>query len=158
MESRRKTGAGAARSVSPSATVHISRPPARGPTGDVADPMLAASERWLSLDREIRLLQIAWGKHESWLARERNWYRLSKSEQSAITDGRKLTSIEAQVDELEEEGGNLLDTLASTPAGSAAGVVGKLQVASTLLQIEDNPVVHRLIVRAISDLKVLAPP
>jgi hypothetical protein len=117
--------------------------------------MLAASEKWLALDREIRLLQIAWGNHESWLARKWDWYRLSKAEQSAITEGRKLTRIEAQVDELEEEGGSLLDALASTPSASAAAVVGKLKVASTLLHIEDNPVVHSLIVRAISDLKVV---
>jgi transposase len=125
-------------------------------TAAPVDPTIAICQRWLEIEVERGHLQIAWGRHESWLARERNWFGLSQAEREALPEASKLRELDERMEALSDEGWALLDQLPSTPATSVAAVIANLTIAGTILGPEDYPTVHQLVVRAVDDLVALS--
>lgn len=161
MESRRKAGNASACPPHPSRRAvfvgGVAAPLAVGTAaaGPAPAPAIAVCERWLAVDAERRRLQTAWGKHESWLIRERGWFRLTASEQAAVPEGARLAQIDARLDVLEAESHALLKALPHGPAASVSTVIANLSVAAGLLFEEDHPEAYGLVVRAARDLRRL---
>ena len=163
MGSRRKTGGAVARLpelsrravlVGASATPMLAgRAPAT-----TTDPTIAACERWFAVEAERERLSAEWGRHESFLAREFNWFRLSEDQRRALPQARKLDDIAVELEALDRKSDALLKALPSTPAASVAAVVANLTIATRLLYPDGYEEVHGLIVRAVRDLKTLSRP
>ncbi|WP_172272160.1 hypothetical protein [Caulobacter sp. RHG1] len=163
MGSRRKTGGAVARLpelsrravlVGASATPALAgRAPAPG-----IDPTIAACDRWFAVEAERERLSAEWGHHESFLAREFNWFRLSEDQRRALPQARKLDDIAVELEALDRKSDALLKALPSTPAASVAAVVANLTIATRLLYPDGYEEVHGLMVRAVRDLKTLSRP
>ncbi len=165
MGSRRKTGGAVARLpelsrravlVGASATPVLAGQ--AGATATATDPTIAACERWFAVEAERERLSAEWGRHESFLAREFNWFRLSEDQRRALPQARKLDDIAVELEALDRKSDALLKALPSTPAASVAAVVANLTIATQLLYPDGYEEVHGLMVRAVRDLKTLSRP
>lgn len=161
MGSRRKTGGAVARLPELSRRAVLvgasATPVLAGQAGATAtDPTIAACERWFAVEAERERLSAEWGRHESFLAREFNWFRLSDDQRRALPQARKLDDIAVELEALDRKSDALLKALPSTPAASVAAVVANLTVATRLLYPDGYEEVHGLMVRAVRDLKTLS--
>jgi hypothetical protein len=163
MGSRRKTGGAVARLpelsrravlVGASATPVL----AGQAVATATDPTIAACERWFAVEAERERLSAEWGRHESFLAREFNWFRLSEDQRRALPQARKLDDIAVELEALDRKSDALLKALPSTPAASVAAVAANLTIATRLLYPDGYEEVHGLMVRAVRDLKTLSRP
>lgn len=167
MGSRRKTGGAVARLpelsrravlVGASATPVLAGQAVATATATATDPTIAACERWFAVEAERERLSAEWGRHESFLAREFNWFRLSEDQRRALPQARKLDDIAVELEALDWKSDALLKALPSTPAASVAAVVANLTIATRLLYPDGYEEVHGLMVRAVRDLKTLSRP
>lgn len=163
MGSRRKTGGVVARLPELSRRAVLvgasATPVVTGQAGaTAADPTIAACERWFAVEAERERLSAEWGRHESFLAREFNWFRLSEDQRRALPQAGKLDDIALELEALDWKSDALLKALPSTPAMSVAAVVANLTVATRLLYPDGYEEVHGLMVRAVRDLKTLSRP
>jgi len=163
MGSRRKTGGVVARLPELSRRAVLvgasATPVLAGQAGaTAADPTIAACERWFAVEAERERLSAEWGRHESFLAREFNWFRLSENQRRALPQARRLDEIAVELEALDRKSDALLKALPSTPAASVAAVVANLTIATRLLYPDGYEEVHGLMVRAVRDLKTLSRP
>ena len=96
-----------------------------------------------------------WGDHEAWLADNRNWFVLSKADQKAVPEARLLQAIDDEYDRCVREGAGIVRRLRSIPAISVAGAVAKLSVVAEVIDPEDYPAAHRVLLATMADLRAI---
>lgn len=96
-----------------------------------------------------------WGDHEAWLADNRNWFVLSKADQKAVPEAGLLQAIDDEYDRCVREGASIVRRLRSIPAISVAGAVAKLSVVAEVIDPEDYPAAHRVLLATMADLRAI---
>ena len=122
----------------------------------LSDVQTAICRRWLAIDAERSRLQLEWGRLEGWLMTKRNWYRLTPEQQAEIPEGARLPEIDARLDLLWDEAGELLEAIRPARATSIEAVAAKLAVVARLVLKDDHPEAHDMITRAVKDLTALS--
>lgn len=110
---------------------------------------------WLAIDARIARLQARWGRLESWLAKNHNWFNVGPAERQALPWAKELHDIDGCLDVLFEKREALLETLPDSGAASVESVMARLAVVERLIWADDHPEAHALIVGCRRDLAAL---
>jgi len=119
------------------------------------DPVLLLCEHYGELARRQELLLRQWGDREAWLDDNRDWFSLSKSEQRSLPEAQLLYAIDAQYDRYVRAGVRIVRRLRDVPALTVDGAAAKLSVVAEIIDPEDYPGAHRVLLSAIEDLRTI---
>jgi hypothetical protein len=145
--SRRAVIAGTSAAVLPAPRTAIPLPAASA-ISDGSKPY----RRWLYLNGKIERLQTRWAKLETWLVRKHRWFELTAAEQQALPWAQELRDIDGCLDVLFEQREALLETLPTHGSATVEAIAAKLEVIERLVQHDDHPEAHAMIVGARQDL------
>lgn len=120
-----------------------------------ADPVLLLCAHYGELARRQELLMRQWGDREAWLGDNRDWFSLSKSEQRALPEAQLLYAIDKEYDRCVREGVRIVRRLRAIPALTIDGAAAKLSVVAEVIDPEDYPGAHRVLLSVIEDLRVM---
>lgn len=121
----------------------------------VADPVLVLCAHYGELARRQERLMRQWGDREAWLGDNRNWFNLSKAEQRALPEAPLLYAIDAEYDRCVRAGVRIVRRLRALPALTVDGAAAKLSVVAEVIDPEDYPGAHRVLLSAIEDLRAM---
>jgi hypothetical protein len=120
-----------------------------------ADPVLLLCAHYGELARRQELLMRQWGDREAWLGDNRNWFNLSKAEQRALPEAQLLYAIDADYERCVRAGVRIVRRLRDVPALTVDGAAAKLSVVAEVIDPEDYPGAHRILLSTIEDLRVM---
>ncbi len=120
-----------------------------------ADPVLLLCAHYGELARRQERLLRQWGDREAWLGDNRDWFNLSKAEQRALPEAQLLYAIDAEYELCVRAGVRIVRRLRSVPALTADGAAAKLSVVAEVIDPEDYPGAHRILLSTIEDLRVM---
>ncbi|MET0181624.1 MAG: hypothetical protein ABW199_01935 [Caulobacterales bacterium] len=123
------------------------------PSKDDDDALIALCDRFVSLTRLQTELMIRWGKQEHWLAKNANWFALSKQEQRVLREARELFELDAQIESAMSERKQIARKLQAMPATSIAGVAAKLKAAIEEIDPDDNPSAFRILTSIVEEME-----
>lgn len=124
-------------------------------TATTADPVLLLCTHYGELARRQECLLRQWGDREAWLGSNRNWFNLSKAEQLALPEAQLLYAIDAEYERCMRAGVRIVRRLRAIPALTAYGAAAKLSVVAEVIDPEDYPGAHRVLLSAIEDLSAI---
>ena len=119
------------------------------------DQPIAVCDRWLKMNSQIQALTLRWAEVESSLARDFDWLKLTEKDQDNLIQGRELRDIDARLDKLFKQREKLSTVVLSLSATSYDAVVAKLAVLAALVDPEDHPAAHILVISAVNELRAL---
>ena len=96
-----------------------------------------------------------WGDREAWLGNNRNWFNLSKAEQRALPEAQLLYAIDEEYDRCVQAGVRIVRRLRGVPARTVDGAAAKLSVVAEVIDPEDYPGAHRVLLGVIEDLRAM---
>ncbi|GIK48515.1 MAG: hypothetical protein BroJett013_12120 [Alphaproteobacteria bacterium] len=120
-----------------------------------ADPVLLLCAHYRELARRQELLIRRWGDREAWLGDNRDWFNLSKAEQRALPEAQLIYAIDAEYDRCVRTGVRIIRRLRAVPALTVDGAAAKLSVVAEVIDPEDYPGAHRVLLSAIEDLRAI---
>lgn len=120
-----------------------------------ADPVLVLCAHYGELTRRQERLMRQWGDREAWLGDNRNWFKLSKAEQRALPEAQLLYAIDEDYDRCVRAGVRIVRRLRTVPALTIEGAAAKLSVVAEIIDPEDYPGAHRVLLSAIEDLRAI---
>jgi hypothetical protein len=120
-----------------------------------ADPVLVLCAHYAELARRQEGLIRQWGDREAWLGDNRDWFKLSKAEQRALPEAQLLYAIDAEYERTVRAGVRIVRRLRSVSALTADGAAAKLSVVAEIIDPEDYPGAHRILLSTIEDLRVM---
>lgn len=120
-----------------------------------ADPVLLLCAHYGELARRQELLMRQWGDREAWLGDNRDWFSLSKTEQRTLPEGQLLYAIDAEYERCVRAGVRIVRRLRDVPALTVDGAAAKLRVVAEVIDPEDYPGAHRIVLSTIEDLRVM---
>ena len=120
-----------------------------------SDPVVVLCAHFGDLIRRQECLMRRWGDHEAWLADNRNWFALSKADQKTVPEAALLQAIDEEYDRCVRAGARIVRRLRSVPATSAVSAAAKLSVVAEIVDPEDYPAAHRVLLAVISDLRAI---
>ena len=120
-----------------------------------ADPVLLLCAHYGELARHQERLMRQWGDREAWLGDNRDWFNLSKAEQRALPEAQLLFAIDADYERCVRAGVRIVRRLRDVPALTVHGAAAKLSVVAEVIDPEDYPGAHRILLSAIEDLRVM---
>ena len=120
-----------------------------------ADPALLLCVHYGELARRQELLMRLWGDREAWLGDNRDWFKLSKAEQRALPEAQLLYAIDSEYDRCIRAGVRIVRRLRAVPALTVDGAVAKLSVVAEVIDPEDYPAFHRILLNTIEDLRAI---
>lgn len=124
-------------------------------TAVAADPVLLLCIHYGELARRQELLTRQWGDREAWLGHNRDWFNLSKAEQRALPEAQLLYAIDAEYERCVRAGVRIVRRLRGVPAFTVDGAAAKLSVVAEVIDPEDYPGAHRILLSTIEDLRVM---
>jgi hypothetical protein len=119
------------------------------------DPVLVLTEHYGDLDRRKDVLLRRWGRIEARLARRFDWFKLSEAERRALPQAQELHAIDAEIERIGKESVYVLRRLRAVPARTLEGAIAKLGVVADMIEPDDYPSAHRVLLGAIADLQAL---
>lgn len=119
------------------------------------DPVLVLCAHYGELARHQERLMRQWGDREAWLGDHRDWFSLSKAEQRALPEAQLLNAIDEEYDRCVRAGVRIVRRLRSVPALTVNGAAAKLSVVTEVIDPEDYPGAHRVLLSAIEDLRAI---
>jgi hypothetical protein len=119
----------------------------------VADPVLLLCAHYGELARRQELLLRQWSDREAWLGDNRDWFNLSKAQQRALPEAQLLYAIDAEYDRCVRAGVRIVRRLRALPALTVDGAAAKLSVVAEVIDPEDYPGAHRILLSTIEDLR-----
>lgn len=155
--SRRHLIAGAA--VTP--LIGVAKPASQPHVGSVPgitpliDPVVEMARECLALHRESERLHRRYGDVEAVLFDKRRRLKLSKAEQNAQPEARKLQDISDRLDFLWKDRPRKMRRLRNTRATSLEGVIGKLKCVAGGMEPDEFPSAFKLLQATIRDLEAL---
>lgn len=120
-----------------------------------ADPVLLLCAHYGELARRQEFLMRQWGDREAWLGDNRDWFRLSKVEQRALPEAQVLYAIDEEYESCVRAGVRIVRRLRAVPALTVEGTAAKLSVVAEVIDPEDYPGAHRVLLSAIEDLRAI---
>lgn len=123
--------------------------------GAVADPVLLLCAHYGELSRRQELLMRQWGDREAWLGHHRDWFSLSKAAQRALPEAQLLYAIDAEYERCVRASVHIVRRLRGVPALTVDGAAAKLSVVAEVIDPEDYPGAHRILLSTIEDLRVM---
>jgi hypothetical protein len=117
-----------------------------------ADPVLLLCAHYGELARRQEQLMREWGDREAWLGDNRDWFNLSRAEQRALPEAQLLYAIDEEYDRCVRAGIRIVRKLRAVPALTVAGAASKLSVVAEVIDPEDYPGAHRVLLSTIEDL------
>lgn len=120
-----------------------------------ADPVLVLCAHYAELARRQDYLLRQWGDREAWLGDNRNWFSLSKAEQRALPEAQLLYTIDEEYDRCVRAGIRIVRRLRAIPATTVDGAAAKLGVVAEVIDPEDYPAAHRVLLSTIEDLRAI---
>jgi hypothetical protein len=120
-----------------------------------ADPVLLLCAHYGELARRQELLMRQWGDREAWLSDNRDWFSLSKTEQRALPEAQLLYAIDAEYERCVRAGVRIVRRLRAVPALTVDGAAAKLSVVAEVIDPEDYPGAHRILLSTIEDLRFM---
>ncbi len=120
-----------------------------------ADPVLLLCAHYGELARRQEFLMRKWGDREAWLGDNRDWFSLSKAEQRALPEAQLLYTIDAEYERCVRAGVRIVRRLRGVPALTMDGAAAKLSVVAEIIDPEDYPGAHRILLSTIEDLRVM---
>lgn len=120
-----------------------------------ADPVLLLCAHYGELARRQELLMRQWGDREAWLGDNRDWFNLSNAEQRALPEAQLLYAIDAEYERCVRAGVRIVRRLRGVPALTVDGAAAKLSVVAEVIDPEDYPGAHRILLSSIEDLRVM---
>lgn len=118
-----------------------------------ADPVLVLCAHYGELARRQELLMRRWGDREAWLGDNRDWFNLSKTEQRALPEAQVLYAIDEEYERCVRAGVRIVRRLRAVPALTVDGAAAKLSVVAEVIDPEDYPGAHRVLLSVIEDLR-----
>lgn len=119
------------------------------------DPVLLLCAHYGELARRQERLMRQWGDREAWLGDNCDWFNLSKAEQRALPEAQQLYAIDAEYERCVRAGVRIVRRLRSVPALTVDGAAAKLSVVAEVIDPEDYPGAHRILLSTIEDLRVM---
>jgi hypothetical protein len=120
-----------------------------------ADPILLLCAHYGELASRQEFLIRQWGDREAWLGDNRDWFNLNKAEQRALPEAQLLYAIDAEYERCVRAGVRIVRRLRGVPALTVDGAAAKLSVVAEIIDPEDYPGAHRLLLSTIEDLRVM---
>lgn len=120
-----------------------------------ADPVLLLCAHYGELARRQERLLRKWGDREAWLGDNRDWFSLSKAEQRALPEAQLLYAIDEEYDRCVRAGVRIVRRLRDVSALTVDGAAAKLSVVAEVIDPEDYPGAHRILLSTIEDLRVM---
>jgi len=120
-----------------------------------ADPVLLLCAHYGELARREERLMRQWGDREAWLGDNRDWFSLSKAEQRALPEAQLLYAIDEEYDRCVRAGIRIVRRLRGVSALTVDGAAAKLSVVAEIVDPEDYPGAHRILLSTIGDLRVI---
>lgn len=120
-----------------------------------ADPVLVLCAHYGELARRQEHLMRQWGNREAWLGDNRDWFSLSKAEQRALPEAQLLYAIDEEYDRCVRAGVRIVRRLRVLPALTVDGTAAKLSVVAEVIDPEDYPGAHGVLLSAIEDLRAI---
>lgn len=120
-----------------------------------ADPVLLLCAHYGELARRQERLLRKWGDREAWLGDNRDWFSLSKAEQRALPEAQLLYAIDEEYDRCVRAGVRIVRRLRDVSALTVDGAAAKLSVVAEVIDPEDYPGAHGVLVSVIEDLRVM---
>lgn len=128
---------------------------ADGKSAAAADPVLLLCAHYGELARRQELLMRQWGDREAWLGDNRDWFNLSKAGQRALPEAQLLYAIDEEYDRCVRAGVGIIRRLRAIPALTVDGAAAKLSVVAEVIDPEDYPGAHRVLLSTIEDLRAI---
>ncbi len=120
-----------------------------------ADPVLVLCAHYGELARRQKLLIRQWGDREAWLGDNRDWFNLSKAEQRALPEAQLLYAIDAEYDRCVRAAVRIVRRLRGVSARTVDGAAAKLSVVAEVIDPEDYPGAHLVLLSVIEDLRAM---
>ncbi len=120
-----------------------------------ADPVLVLCAHYGELARRQEVLLRQWGDREAWLGDNRDWFSLSKTEQRTLPEAQLLHAIDAEYERCVRAGVRIVRRLRALPALTVDGAAAKLCVVAEVIDQEDYPGAHRVLLSMIEDLRTI---
>lgn len=120
-----------------------------------ADPVLVLCAQHGELARRQEQLMRRWGDREAWLGDNRDWFSLSNAEQRALPEAQLLYAIDEEYDRCVRAGVRIVRRLRALPALTVDGAAAKLSVVAEVVDPEDYPGAHRVLLSTIEDLRAI---
>jgi hypothetical protein len=120
-----------------------------------ADLLLLLCAHYGELARRQERLLRQWGDREAWLGDNRDWFSLSKAEQRALPEAQLLYAIDDEYERCVRAAVRIVRRLRDVPALTVDGAAAKLSVVAEVIDPEDYPGVHRVLLSAIEDLRAI---
>jgi hypothetical protein len=117
-----------------------------------ADPVVLLCAHYGELARRQEHLMRQWGDREAWLGDNRDWFNLSKAEQRAVPEAQRLYAIDEEYDRCMRAGARIVRRLRAVPALTVEGAAAKLSVVAEIIDPEDYPGAHRVLLSTVEDL------
>lgn len=124
-------------------------------TAVAADPVLLLCAHYGELARRQELLLRQWGDREAWLGDNRDWFNLSKAEQRALPEAQLLYAIDEEYERCVRAGVRIVRRLRALPALTVDGAAAKLSVVAEVIDPEDYPGAHSVLLSTIEDLRAM---
>lgn len=121
----------------------------------VIDPVVEMARECLALHRESELLHRRYGDVEAVLFDNCRRLKLSKAQQRAQPEARKLEDISDRLDFLWKDRPRKMRRLRNTRATSLEGVIGKLQCVAGGMDSDEFPSAFKLLLATIRDLEAM---
>ncbi len=119
------------------------------------DPAADACEAWLTRHAEHERLTNRWQQIENHLFKVHNWPRLTRVQRNRFPEALEMDDLNDRIDVLHDENRKRLALLPAIVATTAAGIAGKLSVASAEVCPDENEDAHLLIVSILRDFRAL---
>lgn len=112
-------------------------------------------EKWLKLNARIQALTLRWAEVENSLARDYDWLKLTENAQDSLSEAHELREIDAHLDELFRQREELSALVLKLNATSYDAIASKLTVLAALVDPEDHPTAHNLVISTVNELRAL---
>lgn len=116
---------------------------------------IALCKQWLRRNAQILALTRRWATVEASLAASHNWFQLTEEERKNLSQALELSRIDSRLDVLFKERDELSKVLPRVTAKSHKAIAAKAAVLAALIDPDDHPAAHALIVSAVNDLELL---
>lgn len=120
-----------------------------------SDPAAEACEAWLACQAQHERLASRWQQIENRLFKDHDCCGLNAVQRIRFPETLEMNELNDRMDVLHGENHHRLALLTEIVATTAAGIEGKLSVASAKVCREENEEAHRLIVSILRDFRAL---
>ncbi|MEJ0022778.1 MAG: hypothetical protein WDN76_04630 [Alphaproteobacteria bacterium] len=123
-----------------------------------ADPALILCAHYVELQKRQEMLLLRWSDVEAWLGENRDWFKLSPEAQRRLPEGKVLRAIDDELEQIAGHSARAVRRLGACPARTLAGAVAKLNVVADVIDPDDYPGAHDVLLSAVEDLRALSSP